>query len=148
MFLKIMIVMVIAACVAPFFINGPDNKPLMTIEQFLPEFDLDADGSSTTIYKWQDADGVWQFTNEPVEGEHVQVVELSNEINTVKSFAPGSAHKQVQRSAAPQPDGVSRIPGGLSVSPDKVDEMIETVTNLQETLDQRSEDIEQSILQN
>lgn len=68
------------AAIAPMFIKGPDGKPLMTLESWIPKdavtlvdkvSDLTnnapiAAGSSAsgkqTFYKWKDEDGVWQMT--------------------------------------------------------------------------------------
>mgnify|MGYP006134826179 FL=1 len=37
MMIKVMVFIVILACAGPFFIKGPDGKPLLTIDEFVAD---------------------------------------------------------------------------------------------------------------
>ncbi len=37
MMIKVMVFIVILACAGPFFIKGPDGKPLLTIDEFMAD---------------------------------------------------------------------------------------------------------------
>jgi hypothetical protein len=154
MFDKLMILVVILACIGPFFIKGPDGEPLMKLADWLPADvpDPPAREVRTTVYKWQDEHGVWHFSNDPVEGagmegvEDVEVMELDGRINTMEAFrapvqSPNPADAVAVTATANLPPGI------LTVAPDKVAEMMDTVTHLQQTVDQRKADMDKAIQQ-
>jgi hypothetical protein len=93
-----MILIVLLACVVPFFIKGLDERPLMTLEYWkmdMPELPMDllteavqesvpVTPEVTEGYRWQDENGVWQFSNNPNDalGPEVMVrLTLSNRPN-------------------------------------------------------------------
>lgn len=151
MFIKIMILAVVAACVAPFFIEGPDGEPLITLKQLTgetspPEPIRDHEPSEkATVYKWRDENGVWQFSNTAVdveEVEDVEIMELDGDINIMPSI-PTSSTATVETRGLPA--RVPKIPSGLtSVSPEAISEMMGTVDNLQETMDRRKAEIDRA----
>ncbi len=86
LFYKLLIMLLLLACIAPFFIKGPDNRPLMTLGKLkLPNFSIPQLPSLTElklpvvnnrkntsipagvekikIYKWKDRDGIWHFSD-------------------------------------------------------------------------------------
>lgn len=141
MFIKLMILIVILACVAPFFIKGPTGEPLMTLEDWIPDEmpEVRSTPEETVVYKWKDENGVWQFTNEPVEGLDVEQMVLDGQINTMESLQKPDRMKRATSINA------DAIPSGLlTVAPDKVSEMMDTVNNLQETIDQRKADMDRT----
>lgn len=154
MFIKLMILVVALACVAPFFIKGPGGKPLMTIDKLLVNEQRHSALSAAKtkpekvkVYKWKDKDGVWQFSNMPVDVEGVQVMELEGAINIMPAATAKPervAERAVQSKSPSIPSGI----GGISpdsISPEKVKQAMETATHLQETIDKRKEDIDEAI---
>lgn len=146
--LKIMIVIVILACIGPFFIKGPDGRPLMSPDDLLPDTEVVPEvPATTTVYKWQDENGKWHFSNDPKDvvdpEKQMEKVEISSaDINTMDEFTVPQASASPSTTA---PGGGMTIPSGVtSVAPDKVAEMMETVTNLQETVDQRKQDMDEA----
>ncbi len=149
MMLKIMIVIVILACAGPFFINGPDGNPLMTLEDLKPDITSPADllpdaltpdpapAAPTRVYRWQDADGVWQFSNNPADAQGAEEMALDGNINTMEAFKAPEKKAQAGKPSAP-----SSIPGVATVSPGQAAELMNTVTNLQETIDARKSDMD------
>lgn len=144
MFIKLVILVVVLACIGPFFIDGPDGEPLMTFADLMPEEDIvpAAPPEPVTVYKWQDENGVWQFSTEPVDRADVEQVELDGKVTTMP--APSVR----QPAGGDLASGISALPDGVtSVAPDKLEEMAKTATRLQDTVDARKEDIDQATRQ-
>ena len=142
MIVKLMILALIAAFAGLFFIKGPSGEPILKLDDLKPDRpELSMTPSKPTkVYKWQDENGIWQFSNQPVEGENVEVMELDGKINTIPAVPiitqnPGCGAKQPATSSKP---AIATIPSGLtSVSVEKIAEMMDAVNNLQETVDER-----------
>ena len=86
LFYKLFIMLLLLALIAPFFIKGPDNRPLMTLGKLkllnfsMPQLprptELKLPAVSTRentampagvekikVYKWKDRDGIWHFSD-------------------------------------------------------------------------------------
>lgn len=159
--IKLLIGILIIACIAPLFIKGPDGEPVMTLDDWsisLPDSvtDLFEDGlptsalspagddapepTTTTVYKWQDEEGQWHFSNTPPKELIAEEMEISSDINLMDAYVPPPEPEQQQAAASAMP----QIPGGaITATPEQVQEMMETVTNLQETIDQRKADMDE-----
>ena len=154
--IKLMIVMLIVACVAPMFLKDPNGEPLMTLEDWTidlpamisnllsgdaPEATVAPDGTAAqdlVVYKWQDEEGQWHFSNTPNDMATAEVMELS-QVNIMEAYVPPSAAPE-QAGPGETPEGQAAEP--MSATPGQVKEMMETVTNLQETIDQRKADMD------
>jgi hypothetical protein len=95
-----------------------------------------------TVYKWQDENGVWQFSNDPVDVEGVaraEAVELDGRITIVESVNVEAVHGPAKPPALPS------LPAGVtSIAPGQVQEMMEAVGDMQETVDARKADIDRA----
>lgn len=133
---KIMILLLIAAFAGLFFIEGPGGEPIMSLQDLMPEVEQTQSNEPETVYKWQDENGVWQFSNQPrdaVIAESIwETVEYDGNINTMPAVkVPPSSSSS---SASTQ----MSIPSGLTtVSGDQAQRVIDTVANLQQTVDDR-----------
>ncbi len=146
MLIKIIVLIVILACVGPFFIEGPDGEPLLRIEDFMPSSpDLPdvAPAEPVTVYKWQDENGVWQFSTEPVEGVDAETMELDGSVTVMEALDP----RELRRLQGDEPESPSfNLPSGLmTVAPDKVEEMMDAANNLQSTIDERKEEVDKQV---
>ncbi len=146
------VVAILLACIGPFFIKGPSGEPLLTIDDFLSDLpdspaDLlpdalvsegsEAEGEITQIYKWKDENGVWQFSNSPVDANGAELMEIDSNINTIPAFkAPEKTGSVATKKKTPS------IPGVMTVSPGQAAELMDTVNNLQETIDQRKSEMD------
>ena len=146
-----MILIVLLACVVPFFIKGLDGRPLMTLEYWkmdMPELPMglltEAVQESVPVtpevtegYRWQDENGVWQFSNNPNDALGAEVMVLDGKINIIESA-------QLPPTTAPptQKPTPSAIPSVATVAPDQAVELMGTAMNLQDTIDQRKADME------
>jgi hypothetical protein len=133
MMIKVMVFIVVLAFAGPFFIKGPDGKPLLTIDEFMSDLSLEnlipnavksaAEPTApalTKVYRWQDEDGVWQFSDNPNDAPGAEVMQLDGKINTIESVAP----KPVTKSP-------TAIPGVATVSPGQAAELMDTLSGIQ-----------------
>ena len=90
---------------------------------------------------------MWQFSNQPKDLEtqkNVETMELDGKVNVVPA-TPVAALKK-KRDVTAGRSGLSAIPAGLTtVSPEKIAEIMDTIDNLQETLDQRKVVLDQIV---
>lgn len=138
-----MIVVLLAAFVGLFFLNGPNGEPLLTLDDLKPTLpEVESSPVPTKVYKWQDENGVWQFSNQPVDEGQGEVIELDGKINIMPAVDTSILGASPKASNSPSL-GMSIPPGLTTVSGDKVQEMMDTVNNLQETVDNRKSEIDQ-----
>ena len=91
----------------------------------------------TEVYRWQDENGVWQFSNNPNDAPGAEVMALDGKINIIESAQlPPTASPETRKSIP------SSIPGVATVAPEQAAELMDTVTNLQDTIDQRKADMD------
>lgn len=165
MMIKLIVGLTIIACIAPLFIKDPNGEPLMTLDDWSIDFSsltsslatslqsgADVVGSASSaspnmepseVYKWQDEEGVWQFSDTPVEGLDgavIEKVEIST-VNVMDAFVPPA--KTASGESKAESAGIS---GTTSVSPAKIQEMMDTVNNLQQTIDARKADMDALVL--
>jgi hypothetical protein len=103
MAIRLLILAVIIVFGLLFLVEDPDGNTTLTIDDvvdvvkelqnstsdILPK-DLQnfRSPSVTKVYKWKDENGVWQFSNTPVDEPGVEVIELDGQINTIPAFEP------------------------------------------------------------
>ncbi len=177
--IRLMIVLLLIAVIAPLFIKDPNGKSLMSLSDW--QFDLPTSlqqmadklkaapvSESTsewsgvgarqpstsqikTVYKWQDEDGVWQFSDSPPAAGHAETMTLDGKINTMAALQDqkrvgqkreGQESPRSVTADGPAAERPETSLQGLSVSPESVQEMINTVGNLQQTIDQRKADMD------
>ncbi len=147
--MKVMVLLLALAFAGLFFIDGPGGEPVLSLEDFKPDLssaEPEAAPEPETVYKWQDENGVWQFSNQPrdevlAKASGGETVEYDGNINTM----PGVDAKRPTQSASPK----ISIPAGLTtVSGDQAQEMMDTVNNLQQTVDERKEELDRLSGQN
>jgi len=150
--IKIMIAVVILACVAPFFIKGPNGEPLMTLDKLMNGSSSSSATASaaskreapqpTTVYKWQDENGVWHFSDreEDAEVAGAEKVELTGDINLMPAFKEPPKPSTVQAQApATQSTPIPSIGAGLDT--------LNQAKELQSSIDSRKEEIDKAIKQ-
>lgn len=148
LFVKFMSLALIVAVGGLFFIKGPDGQPLLTLGDLKPDTpQLSTEpGEPTTVYKWKDENGVWQFSSEPVEGvdaaARVETMELTGDINTIPAF---KEPRRVSKSTPKVPSLSGMPPGLTTVSPDKVEELTQAAQQIEETAALRKQQIDQAV---
>jgi hypothetical protein len=149
MFLKIMILLVVLAGVGLFILKGPSGEPFLTLDDFTPDPEitdvLAQKAEPVTIYKWQDEDGAWHFSNEPVDVEGVETMVVDGDINLIPAVTT-STSRAVKR---PDAKAYSSIPAGVtSVAPEQITELMGTVNNMQEMVDERKTNLDRTAREN
>ena len=81
----ILILALLAALIAPFFLRGPNGQPLMTLDDFIDTPTTSVDLTPTSVYRWKDEYGVWQFGDDPPAGVEAQEMEIRDKITRVKA---------------------------------------------------------------
>ncbi|MDA0979200.1 MAG: DUF4124 domain-containing protein [Proteobacteria bacterium] len=154
MLVKLLIGLLIIACLAPLFLKGPDGEPVMTLDDWKPDVSDSFDGlldklapgqagpaesaAPDRVYKWQDETGVWHFSSERPENNAAEELVLTGDINLMDAFeAP------VRQESAPA-GTVKQLtsPGVMSASPEQVRQIMETVTNLEGSLEKRKSELD------
>ena len=141
--IKVMILLLALAFGGLFFINGPGGEPILSIEDLKPDLtagEPEPAPAPAKVYKWQDENGVWQFSNQPQdavvsEASGGELVEYDGNINTMPAVTAQSSSQQ----SKPSLD----IPSGMTtVSGQQAAEMMDTVNNLQESVDERKAEMD------
>lgn len=139
-----MIAIVVIAIAAPFFIPGPDGTPIMTLEKLnigsfsLPDIGLGdgtEDSGVETVYRYQDDQGVWHYTDQVPVDNSAEQIEVSTDINLIQAppAAPETPTSQPEISANP----LTAITRGAEVMDD--------AQAVQQMLDDRAEQMDQSL---
>lgn len=147
-----MVGLLIIACIVPLFIKGPGGEPLMTLDDWkidVPHQVKDLVGRLTSgakeslpveeqqpmqVFKWQDDEGQWHFSNAPPNLEIAEEIKISD-VNLVEAYVPPAPPSDTGQAADSEPMSVT--PG--IPQPQQVQEMMETIEQFQETINQRKE---------
>ena len=147
--IKIIIVVVILACIGPFFITGPDGEPLLTLDDLRPDLASplgddsggdDPGAAPKTLYKWQDVDGVWHFSDREEDAHMAGAEQFEAEapVNVMQEFkAPPPERAASGLPATTTTTPVPTISGGL--------ETLKAATELQGTIDSRKAEMDEQL---
>mgnify|MGYP001185718679 CR=1 FL=1 len=157
-----MLGLLIIACIAPLFIKGPSGEPLMTLDDWkidVPVPIKDLVGSLTggaknplpveghqpmQVFKWQDDEGQWHFSNAPPNLGIAEGLEISD-VNLMEAYLPPAPLSDAEEPTTSETMSVS--PG--IPHPEQVQEMMETIEQFQQTIDRRKEALDSlSVQQN
>ena len=86
------------------------------------------------VYKWQDDEEQWHFSNAPPNLEIAEEVEISD-VNLIEAYVPPVPRSDAGQSADSESTGV---PSGIP-EPEQVQKMRETIEQFQQTIDQKKE---------
>lgn len=112
MFLSLLIILIIVLIAGAFFLapdNPDDGSPALM--QGLSQIRSMAEGTNdekttTTVYKWQDADGEWHFSNTPPpQGVASQIQTYHSDTNTM----PAPQHDKSTRTTTAKTPGLSTL---------------------------------------
>lgn len=99
----------------------------------------------TVVYKWQDKNGEWHFSNHPPpEGTVGSITTYRSDINVVAP--PQAESPPTQESPAAKPADNPGIPSLLPITdPDRVKKLINDAKNVQNLADDRQHQLDQTI---
>lgn len=156
-FLGSMVVLVILACIAPFFLKGPGDTPLITPDKIkLPDIKLPGRKNIDTrpniptnrgsrlknkiaIYRWQDKDGAWHFTDYPNPDGSSQLIYVTPDSPPPKKKntpALEESHKEI----VGDQDALSGDPA-FPLSPSNAVKLKEEAEKLKKELEKRYEEL-------
>jgi len=139
-----------AGFVVPFFMKGPNGKPVMTLADIMPakpelnELSLEAltgSGDSHSVqqvYRYKDQYGNWQFSDQaPADGIAFEMVGVNRSINTIEAVEP-----------APRQEIASDIPGsGVAGYVDNMKDLVQDAENVQHLMDEREANLQKTLEQ-
>ena len=148
--IKLIVGLVIIACIAPLFIKGPSGEPLMTLDDWKINVPVQLKGlvgnltsgakmsspvqeqQSKLVYKWQDDEEQWHFSNAPPNFEIAEEIEISD-VNLIEAYVPPAPRSDAGQSTDSESTGV---PSGIP-EPEQVQKMRATIEQFQLTIDQK-----------
>ena len=175
LFVKLMMAVLVVAFAGLFFVRDPAGRPVLTVSAITRGVSsavrhigdgvagvVDSvrgsatadttgvaagagDGPGVSVYRWQDADGIWHYSDQPPPaGATGERVEVDPDRNVVSGFGSASAP-----SAASSPAGEVEIPAVIPgiPSPQAVKQLLEDAREVQEVLDERARAIDEAARQ-
>ena len=101
--------------------------------------------TNQSFYKWQDEEGTWHYSDQPQAGEKNETVTVNTNTNLIqglridkKKETTAVAKKMPEKAETPS------IPLPMTVPLDKVSKMLDDANNIQQLMDNRSDQIEQA----
>lgn len=164
---KLISLLLAAVLTAPFFIKGPDGRPLLSWDRLhMPAVTLPDLGSAVNplkhglsgdeeprsvpvqVFKWQDERGIWHYSDDPMPGQKAQslTVDPNANLSHYEPKAPEAAPRQAQTAPAEKnaADGVA-TPFPASIPLDKIPTLINDAKNVGKLQQQRLERQEQAL---
>jgi len=74
----VLTLVLVAAVIVPMYLKDPSGKPIMSADDWIPETP-EPIKAQAPMYKWQDADGVWQFGEAPPDDATAELIELDTD---------------------------------------------------------------------
>lgn len=165
LFIKFLIFVLILGLVGPFILRTPEGEPYLDYRDFIPSFsslksktqgvwnnidnpladDSDNDAESAAgnvrVYKWQDENGVWQYSDVPPTGMNRETVYINTRENIVPGAPPPQENaEEVEETADEAEDGPDiAVPLPLTVPVSEVPTLIQDAKNVQELMNKRNE---------
>ena len=161
---KIMIVVLVLLVASPFMLPGKNGQRLFSLsdlkmpdfsswfssrksnvvvipENSTPENEITQKKKLTTVHKWIDEYGVWQFSDQNNSGGDGKVVKINPDINVVKAMEVAKPEEDSKENST-QDDAESSLSDiSLTTIPvDKIPKLINDTKNLKNTLDKRYEE--------
>ncbi len=152
-YLRTLLTLLLFAAIFPFVYPWKDGKPLLSWSEIkvpempevaLPRVALPTAGTESiaseqlvTLYRWQDADGSIQFSNEPpAEGIAYEVVEVNPDANLLPAVAASSSVEPPPPATEEGHRGVL-LPSPLTVSPAEALQLVEDARQLRHSSQER-----------
>jgi hypothetical protein len=139
---KLLLLALVAALAAPFFIKGPNGQPLINfkdlisgngvINGFTPK-------KETQLYRWKNAKGELQFGDNPPNGVQASKMQVKTQINSMKTVELPDGFSDHEQQPTSRFDPLDGSASPLSTAPlEKVPEMLEQIEGYQQKLDERA----------
>lgn len=147
LFIKLLLLMVVLALAAPFFMKKPDGSPMLTLSALglsalgnkvsdsLPAAQSEAVLPKTAeVYRWQDEKGVWHYSDRAQDGA-AQKHQMQISQNRLKHLETQSREDEPEEKAAPV-----AVPERASLG--DVPALLRQVDEIKKTAEQRNKTLE------
>ncbi len=159
LFVKLMALVLVLALAGPFFLKGPDGKPLMEIDSVLAGIRNQwnrlvadtgrsvgiEDAGKVEVHRWQDEDGNWHFSDEANPQGESEVIEVDPYASRMDPFVPRPTDDD-KAEAADESSGIG-VPLPLSVSPGEARQLLEDTAKVKEDLENRTQELDEKLRQ-
>lgn len=166
LFVKLMVIVLIAALAGPFFIKGPDGRPLMTTDdvtasiasskaslarqwQRLTTGAARAAGNDnagkTRVYRWQDADGQWHYSDEPGPDGQSEMMYVDPDVNRLAPPPPAPPAPSPASDRTTDNSDRPDIPIPLILNPGAVKGVIDETQAARDQVNERNAEIKRRI---
>ena len=150
----IVVAILAAAIVGPYFIKKPDGKPIMelpTASDFMPDKLLTNTASSgdnntassygQTYYKWQDDQGQWHYGDQPpTSSGKVSTLQVNPNTNIIQSLKIEPEIEEQPQQANQQQTLPSRLSNG-EISFDNAVNVLNDATLVRDMMESRNEQL-------
>lgn len=159
MFVSLMALLLMVALIGPFVLKRPDGKNWMDVSELAPDIEVkgsfaqlklkayrwfnqlrrgqgDANAGKTKVYRWQAADGSWQFSDHPATNVKADTVWIDPNTNLI---APPPERKKPE---AEKP-AATNVAMPMSLNPARVEKLIKDAEAVQGLMDKRYNEIDQ-----
>lgn len=98
--------------------------------------------SNNQVYRWQDDEGNWHYSDKAPTDQHYETQQLQSDINQIQSLNTRSSRETLPTSASNEVSS-PYMKGGLPIpSPEKVQKLMQDAKNVEQLLKQRQEMID------
>lgn len=151
LFIKLLILLLILACAAPFFLKGPNGRPLINLDKYklpdllIPSIDdfkntlglSSSDGNKATVvkkgaiqvYKWRDERGVVHYSDRQDSGQKAKLTQIKG-----ITILPTNQTTQVPK--LPEKNTVN-LPGLTTVPLGEISKLIKDAKQVEQLLQDR-----------
>lgn len=148
MFLRLLIIFIIAAVAGAIFYSAnrsdDDTSPLLRGLAKVRSLTKEAapkPPAETTVYKWQDKNGEWHFSNQPPpEGNAADVTVYRSDINVIPPPKTDTPQEITAENPAGNPTDIPLLP---ITDPARVMQLIDDAKNVQNLADERRQQLDQ-----
>jgi len=172
--IKLLLPLIMLVFVVPMIMPGPNGKPVMSINDWLPNsasiervrtnlqswwrrttntientvenktgVDIEVAPEPEQLFKWQDANGIWHFTNRAdMAGKGAQKQALPTATNTMAPPSVVARERDDDHESSTSPSPSVALPLPATIPADKIPQLIDDAKKLQKLSQDRAEKIE------
>jgi hypothetical protein len=143
-----------------FVLKKPDGSPWLSWQEMLPDLSIDSvkttvtdalptqtlgggDSDAVTVYRWQDAEGNWQFSDAAPKNVAAEMVMVETDLNRDLSPEYKASNKPLAKSSGLKvkmirDSSTNETSTSDLLSPDKMKSLIGDAKNVQKLIDEQS----------
>jgi hypothetical protein len=143
-----------------FVLKKPDGSPWLSWQEMLPDLSIDSvkttvtdalptqtlgggDADAVTVYRWQDAEGNWQYSDKAPENAAAEMVMVETDLNRDLSPEYKVPNKPLAKSSGPKvkmirDSSTNEVRTTDVLSPEKMKSLIGDAKNVQKLIDEHA----------